>query len=110
MPAQAWVTLIVGILATIGVTATLRQRTSSENRAQAWQRIAWSLELTTSDDDAAAELGWTMYSTVSKSKLITPTERDVIRTVSEHAMRRALAQDPDTEDTEPQTDTTEDPR
>lgn len=80
------------------------------DRAQAWQRISWCLELTTSDDDAAAELGWTMYSTVSKSKLITPTEHDVIRTVSEHAMRRALAQDPDTEDTEPQTDTTEDPR
>ncbi len=36
-----------------------------------------------------------MYSTVSKSKLITSSERDVIRTVSEHAMRRALAQDPD---------------
>ncbi|MDJ0396271.1 hypothetical protein QMK17_23470 [Rhodococcus sp. G-MC3] len=40
MPAQAWVALIVGVLATIGVTATLRQRTSSENRTQAWLHLS----------------------------------------------------------------------
>ena len=110
MPAQAWITLLVGVLGIVGVVGTIRQRTIADARAQAWQRITWCLDHTVSDNDTEAELGWTMYSTVSKSKLITSTERDVIRTVSEHAMRRALAQEPDAEDTEPQTDTTEDPR
>lgn len=36
MPAQAWVTLIVGVLAVIGVGLTVRQRTVADKRAQAW--------------------------------------------------------------------------
>lgn len=33
MPAQAWVTLIVGVLGIAGVIATIRQRTLADARA-----------------------------------------------------------------------------
>lgn len=36
MPAQSWVTLIVGTLAVVGVAFTVRQRTRADNRAQSW--------------------------------------------------------------------------
>lgn len=36
MPAQAWATLIVGVLAVVGVALTVRQRTVADKRAQAW--------------------------------------------------------------------------
>ncbi|MFC8281278.1 hypothetical protein [Rhodococcoides kroppenstedtii] len=54
MPAQAWVTLIVGVLAVVGVALTVRQRTRADNRAQSWQRITWCLERTVYRDTTRA--------------------------------------------------------
>lgn len=111
MPAQAWVTLIVGVLAVVGVALTVRQRTVADKRAQAWQRITWCLERTTSDNDTEAELGWDIYATVTDSALITRTEQDVLVAVSDRAAaRRALADQGQNEDTDIENDQQEDQR
>ena len=100
MPAQAWITLIVGVLATAGVIGTIRQRTLADARAQAWQRITWCLEHTVSENDREAELGWRLYSTVINSKLITNTERAMFVEIAEFAATQELARITATEDTE----------
>lgn len=100
MPAQAWITLFVGVLGIAGVIGTIRQRALADARAQAWQRITWCLDHTVSDNDAEAELGWRLYSTIITSKLITDTERAVLTEVAEYATAQALARSLPMEDTE----------
>lgn len=75
MPAQSWVTLIVGALAVVGVAFTVRQRTRADNRAQSWQRITWCLERTVSKDDDEAALGWKVFGTVARTPFIAATAR-----------------------------------
>lgn len=36
VPAQAWITLIVGVFAVVGVAGTVNQRTRADNRSQSW--------------------------------------------------------------------------
>ena len=108
MPAQAWVTLIVGVLAVVGVALTVRQRTIADKRTQAWQRITWCLDHTVSENDDEAELGWDIYATVTESPLITSTEKGVLKVVADRSAR-ALARTTETEDTDNQTEQ-EDPR
>nr|WP_294637887.1 hypothetical protein [uncultured Rhodococcus sp.] len=104
----SWVTLIVGVLAVVGVALTVRQRTVADKRAQAWQRITWCLDHTVSDNGDEAELGWDIYETVTDSPLITATERGVLLVVADRAAL-ALAQAAETEDTDTETEQ-EDPR
>lgn len=105
MPAQSWVTLVVGVLAVVGVALTIRQRTIADKRAQAWQRITWCLDHTVSDSDDEAELGWDVFATVTDSALITRTEQDVLVAVSDRAAaRRALAEQVQNADTGNQND------
>jgi hypothetical protein len=40
VPAQAWITLVVGLLAIVGVAGTVSQRTRADNRAQAWLHLS----------------------------------------------------------------------
>lgn len=40
MPAQAWITLIVGVFAVIGVAGTVNQRTRADNRSQSWLHLS----------------------------------------------------------------------
>jgi hypothetical protein len=60
VPAQAWVTLIVGTVATVGVLFTWRQKNNADNRAEWWRRTAWAIERTFSDNNTEAELGFLM--------------------------------------------------
>ncbi|MBY4209784.1 hypothetical protein HQO42_03710 [Rhodococcus fascians] len=99
MPAQSWVTLVVGVLAVVGVALTIRQRTIADKRAQAWQRITWCLDHTVSMDDTEAALGWDIYGAVTDSPLITRTEQDVLVAVADRALRRALAEPSECEHT-----------
>ncbi|WP_027507174.1 hypothetical protein [Rhodococcus sp. UNC23MFCrub1.1] len=108
MPAQAWVTLIVGVLAVVGVALTVRQRTIADKRTQAWQRITWCLDHTVGDDPDEAELGWDIYTTVTDSPLITSTEKGVLKVVADRSARD-LARTTETEHTESQNEQ-EDPR
>ncbi|MCZ4517656.1 hypothetical protein O4220_03945 [Rhodococcus ruber] len=110
MPAQAWVTLVVGVLAVVGVALTVRQRTVADKRAQAWQRITWCLDHTMSTDDAEAALGWDIYGAVTDSPLITRTEQDVLVALADRALRHALAQPDEHEDTDSRGDELEELR
>ena len=102
MPAQAWVTLIVGVLAVVGVALTVRQRTIADKRTQAWQRITWCLDHTVGNDPDEAELGWDIYATVTDSPLITKTEEAVLVAVADRAIRSTVAEPPTGEDTDNQ--------
>lgn len=56
--AQAWVTLIVGGLAAIGVIVTWQQKNKADRRSEWWRRTTWALERTFTPDDIQAEVGW----------------------------------------------------
>ncbi|WP_232425905.1 hypothetical protein [Mycobacterium sp. JS623] len=43
MPAQAWVTLIVGLVATTGVLITWWQKNTADRRSEWWRRVTWGL-------------------------------------------------------------------
>ncbi|WP_037140551.1 hypothetical protein [Rhodococcoides fascians] len=111
MPAQAWITLIVGVLAVAGVMATVSQRTRADNRAQSWQRITWCLERTVSDNDDEATLGWEVFGTVSRTPFIARTDRDTLQTIADYVAGPPadLAETSNTSDNETKTET-EDPR
>jgi hypothetical protein len=85
MPAQAWVTLVVGGLAAIGVIATWQQKNRADRRSEWWRRTAWAFECTFSDDDSHARLGWTMLDTLLRSTLATKDDSDVVQVIGEHA-------------------------
>lgn len=84
MPVQAWVTLIVGLAATIGVLVTWQQKNTADRRAEWWRRTTWAFERTFSSDDAEAELGWKVLSTLVESKLATSDESDIVQVIAEH--------------------------
>jgi hypothetical protein len=58
MPAQAWVTFIIGGLATIGVVITWQQKNRADRRSEWWRRTTWAFERTFSTDDNQARLAW----------------------------------------------------
>jgi hypothetical protein len=104
MPAQAWITLFVGLLAVVGVGLTIDQRTRADNRAQSWQRITWCLDHTISADDDEAALGWTLFGTVASTRFIARTDRDTLQTLADYAVTVAdsdLAETERTSDNEP---------
>jgi hypothetical protein len=72
MPAQAWVTLIVGLVAIGGVLITW------------WRRVTWAFERTFSADDTEAALGWKMLDTLLQSKLATRGDSDIVQVIGEH--------------------------
>lgn len=84
MPAQAWVTLIVGGLAAVGVIITWQQKNSADRRSEWWRRTQWSFDRTLSSYDSEAELGWKMLATVMSSKLATRDDSDIVQVIAEH--------------------------
>ncbi|AJK81839.1 hypothetical protein ACYJ3J_11080 [Mycobacterium avium subsp. paratuberculosis] len=85
MPAQAWVTLIVGGVATIGVLVTWQQKSRADRRSEWWRRTMWAFERTFSDDDTQAELGWKMLSALVVSRLATVDDSEIVQMIAEHA-------------------------
>ncbi|KZF08524.1 hypothetical protein A2J03_04295 [Rhodococcus sp. EPR-157] len=83
MPAQAWITLIVGVFAVVGVAGTVNQRTRADNRSQSWQRITWCLERTVSDNPDEVALGWTVFGTVAATPFIAKTDRRTLRAIAD---------------------------
>jgi hypothetical protein len=86
VPASAWVTLIVGSLAAIGVIITWQQKTKADKRSEWWRRTAWAFERTFSVDDAEAKLGWKVLGTLVGSKLATKDESDIVQVMAEHVV------------------------
>ena len=94
VPAQAWVTLIVGGLATISVIFTWRQKNDADRRSEWWRRAQWAFERTFSDTNSQAQLGWAILATMMRSKLVTADDGDVLQVVAE----RMIGLDGDGED------------
>ena len=93
MPAQALVTLIIGIIATLGVIVTWQQKNSADRRSEWWRRTTWALERTFSDSDSEAQVGWTVLETLVASRLATRSDSDIVQVIAEQI---ALG-DPDTD-------------
>ncbi|MFV8233950.1 hypothetical protein [Mycolicibacterium fortuitum] len=83
MPAQAWVTLVVGLIATVGVLATWRQKNTADRRSEWWRRLAWAYERAFGDDPAEQELGWELINVLVASQLATSDDSDIVQVVGE---------------------------
>ncbi|WHU46449.1 hypothetical protein QNM97_21045 [Gordonia sp. L191] len=70
-------TLVVGGVGVLGVTATILQRTYADRRAEWWRRAAWAVDHTLSDNTDAQVLGFDVMAKLQTSPLVTKTEADV---------------------------------
>lgn len=95
MPAQAWVTLIVGLIAIAGVLITWRQKNTADRRSEWWRRLAWAYERAFSDDPAEQELGWELINVLVASPLATKDDSDIVQVVGELIARSAAAEEGD---------------
>lgn len=84
MPAQAWVTLAVGLIATVGVLITWRQKNTADRRSEWWRRTTWAFERTFSDDQEQRRLGWSLLLVLVTSKLVTKGDSDFVQAIAEH--------------------------
>lgn len=84
MPAQAWVTLIIGLVATVGVLVTWQQKNTADRRSEWWRRTTWAFERTFSGDQEQRRLGWSLLLVLVTSKLATKGDSDFMQAVAEH--------------------------
>ncbi|CQD02067.1 MULTISPECIES: hypothetical protein [Mycobacterium] len=84
MPAQAWVTLVVGLTAITGVIITWRQKNDADRRSEWWRRVAWAYERVFDSDDTQQRLGWTLLKVLITSKLATKGDSDYVQAIAEH--------------------------
>lgn len=82
MPAQAWVTLVVGVIGIIGVVVTVAQRTRADNRREWWSRFQWAMDATYSENPQKRVDGWRVVAVLATSHLITETEELYIAAVA----------------------------
>ncbi|MDJ0395829.1 hypothetical protein QMK17_21140 [Rhodococcus sp. G-MC3] len=83
MPAQAWVTLIIGLVATIGVIITWQQKNSADRRSEWFRRTTWAFDRTFSTSDTEAQLGWKVLETLVASRLATRSDSDIVQVIAE---------------------------
>ncbi|MGV9669261.1 hypothetical protein ACWDPV_01535 [Gordonia sp. NPDC003504] len=74
MPAHAWVTLIVGLVAAIGVIMTMTQKQRADNRREWWTRFEWTMEATDSTNRDQRRDGWRVIAILAESRLMTASE------------------------------------
>jgi hypothetical protein len=77
MPAQAWVTLVLGLIGFGGVIAGIVQRTQADKRAEWWRRATWAVDHTLSDDEDAQIIGFDVLGKLQASHLISRQDRDL---------------------------------
>lgn len=94
MPAQAWVTLVVGVVATGGVLLSWRQKFDSDRRAEWWRRISWSFDHVLSGDAEREAFGWVVLDHLAKSTLATKDDADLFQTVAERWIDRDTEDEP----------------
>ena len=87
MPAQAWVTLIVGGVAAVGVIITWQQKNRADRRSEMVATDDVGFERTFVADDSQAELGWKMLAALVGSTLATRDDSDIVQVIiAEHAV------------------------
>lgn len=82
MPAQAWVTLAVGLFAAIGVLVSWRQKVDADRRAEWWRRISWSFDQILSGDDNRESFGWVTLERLKDSKLATTEDKNLFQSLA----------------------------
>jgi hypothetical protein len=87
VPAQAWVTLIVGLAAIVGVLVTWRQKNTADRRSEWWRRTTWAFERSLADNNVEAELGWKALDALLRSTLVTNSDSEVMQVMAEHVAR-----------------------
>jgi hypothetical protein len=84
VPAQAWVTLIVGLVATVGVLVTWHQKNTADRRTEWWRRTTWAFDRSLSDNYVEAQLGWNLLDALVESTLVTNSDASVVQVIAEH--------------------------
>lgn len=85
MPAQAWVTLVVGGVAAIGVIVTWQQKNRADRRSEWWRRSAWAFERSFSENESQRRLGWQLWDVLGISRLATRDDSDIVQVIGERA-------------------------
>ncbi|MCA0157662.1 hypothetical protein LB823_15825 [Tsukamurella sp. M9C] len=83
MPAQAWVTLAVGMFAAIGVLVSWRQKVEADRRAEWWRRVSWSFDQVLSDDSDRMSFGWAVIGRLKESEIATQEDREMLRSLAD---------------------------
>jgi len=83
MPAQAWVTLVVGGVAAIGVIVTWQQKNRADRRSEWWRRSAWAFERSFSENEAQRRLGWQLLDVLVISTLTATDDSDIVQVIGE---------------------------
>lgn len=77
VPAQAWITLVVGVVGFAGVIAGIVQRTYADRRAEWWRRATWAVDHSLSDNLDAQIVGFDALAKLQSSRLASPSDRDL---------------------------------
>ncbi len=77
MPAQAWITLVVGVVGFGGVIAGIVQRTYADRRSEWWRRATWAVDHTLSEDVDTQIVGFDVLVKLQSSRLATRSDRDL---------------------------------
>lgn len=75
VPAQAWITLFVGLVGFGGVSVGVLQRTYADRRAEWWRRTTWAVDHTLSDDPGAQLVGYDVLARLQASRLVVAADR-----------------------------------
>ena len=90
MPAQAWVTLVIGLIAISGVLITWQQKNTADRRSEWWRRVAWAYERVFSTNENQQRLGWRLLYVLITSKLATKGDSDYVQAIAEHIALEGL--------------------
>jgi hypothetical protein len=77
VPAQAWITLVVGVVGFAGVIAGIVQRTYADRQAEWWRRATWAVDHTLSVDVDTQMVGFDVLAKLQSSRLATRSDRDL---------------------------------
>lgn len=77
MTAQAWVTLIIGVIGFGGVIGGILQRTYADLRAEWWRRAAWAVDHILSEADDATVVGMEVLGRLQESRLAVRADRQM---------------------------------
>ena len=94
VPAQAWITLVVGVVGFTGLIAGIVQRTYADRQAEWWRRATWAVDHTLSEDVDAQMVGFDVLAKLQSSRLATRSDRDLF---AQWATPVALGRDIDDE-------------
>ena len=85
MTADEWIRLvqvIVAALAILGALLAVGQKLSSDNRAEWYRRYAQATEWSLREEMEARLIGWVNLRELGVSRLLTPTEKSLVKALA----------------------------